>query len=368
MNRKITVIIPNYNYEDFLPKRISSILNQTCKPSEIIFLDDCSEDNSVAVAKNALKDSDIPCKIITNDENHGVFRQWLKGFELAANDLVWIAESDDYAEPDFIEQMNGFFDDGEVALAYCRSKVVNLKGEIIREEEEEKAKFFTDTARWNSQFICSGREEIQNYLSVINTIPNASAVIVNKKRLHLDKFQILHAYRKAGDWLFYILALQSFADNKIAYTPEKLNNYVRHEKSVIQSNYKNPVLYKEVLSIILYIYNHFSIQDDNKKLMFKNLVVWFEWFDFDEESKSLFLQVLDHFSHDEILLETRQVLRTKENEIKGSLERIASLNEKITALQSQINAQTRQINALYNSTSWKITGPLRHFFSLFKKK
>ncbi|WP_321491629.1 glycosyltransferase family 2 protein [uncultured Desulfobacter sp.] len=366
MTHKISVILPNYNYEKFIPQRLSSILNQTCKPSEIIFLDDCSQDNSVGVAKDLLKDSGIPHKIITNTENKGVFNQWLKGIELATNDLVWIAETDDYAQLDFIEKMTVFFDDEKVVLAYCRSEFVNSDGEIITEEKEEKKKFFTKTERWDSQFICSGLEEIQNHLSVNNTIPNASAVIVNKKRLNRDKLQVLHDYRKAGDWLFYILALQSFQDNKIAYTPDKLNNYVRHEKSVMQSNHKNPVLFKEVLSIVLYIYDNFSIQESNKRLMFKNLFVWLEWFDLNDELKSYLLKILHHFSPDEILLATQQILRMKEDEINGFQARIASLAVETAAMDEKIAALTAQINALHNSTSWKLTGPLRKIISLFR--
>ncbi len=367
MAHKISVILPNYNYEEFLPKRVASILNQTCKPSEIIFLDDCSQDNSVVVAKRLLKNSAIPHRIITNTENKGVFNQWLKGIELAANDLVWIAETDDYAELDFIEKMNVLFDDEKVVLAYCKSELVNPEGQIIREEKEEKKAFFKNTERWDSQFICSGQEEIQNYLCVINTIPNASAVIVNKKRLNRDKLQVLYDYRKAGDWLFYILALQSFQDNKIAYTPEKLNNYVRHEKSVIQSNHKNPVLFKEVLSIVLYIYDNFSIQDSHKRLMFKNLFAWLEWFDLDDELKLYFLKVLYHFSQDEILLATQQILRMKQDDMNASQARIASLAAETAAMGKEIAALTAQIRALHNSTSWKITGPLRKMISLFKK-
>ena len=48
---KIGIIIPNYNYEHTIEKCLTSILNQTYKNFEIIFVDDMSTDNSVEIAK-----------------------------------------------------------------------------------------------------------------------------------------------------------------------------------------------------------------------------------------------------------------------------------------------------------------------------
>lgn len=54
-NFKLGIIIPNYNYENTLEKCFNSVLNQTYKNYEIVFVDDVSTDNSVKVAKSILK-------------------------------------------------------------------------------------------------------------------------------------------------------------------------------------------------------------------------------------------------------------------------------------------------------------------------
>lgn len=51
---KFAVIVPNRNYAECIEKCLTSILNQTYKKFEIIFIDDCSTDDSVAVAKRLL--------------------------------------------------------------------------------------------------------------------------------------------------------------------------------------------------------------------------------------------------------------------------------------------------------------------------
>lgn len=58
---KIGIIIPNYNYAHTIKKCLNSILNQTYKNYEIIFVDDVSTDNSIEIAKKLLKK---PHKII----------------------------------------------------------------------------------------------------------------------------------------------------------------------------------------------------------------------------------------------------------------------------------------------------------------
>ena len=60
-NHKIGIIIPNFNYEHTIEKCLNSILNQTYKNYEIIFIDDMSTDNSVKIAKSMLK---TPHKVI----------------------------------------------------------------------------------------------------------------------------------------------------------------------------------------------------------------------------------------------------------------------------------------------------------------
>lgn len=63
INNKIAIIIPNYNYEHTIEKCLNSILNQTYKNFEIIFVDDCSTDNSLKIAHQIL-DKHENCKIV----------------------------------------------------------------------------------------------------------------------------------------------------------------------------------------------------------------------------------------------------------------------------------------------------------------
>ena len=81
---KVSVVIPNYNYANYIEKRIESIINQTYPIYELIILDDCSTDDSVKVIENVVNNlkkvkPDIMVKFVKNKKNSGcVFKQWQK--------------------------------------------------------------------------------------------------------------------------------------------------------------------------------------------------------------------------------------------------------------------------------------------------
>ena len=114
-NPLVSVIIPNYNHAKFLKERIESVLNQTYKNFEIIILDDKSTDDSVGIIKQ-YADNNYVKHILINEKNSGSpFRQWLKGFELAKGELIWIAESDDSCENSFLYTLVSEFRQNELS-------------------------------------------------------------------------------------------------------------------------------------------------------------------------------------------------------------------------------------------------------------
>ena len=90
---KFSVIIPNYNYSVWLEKCISSVLNQTYKNYEIIFVDDMSTDNSVEIAKKLLRKEDKLIQLKTKRLNGGARNE---GIIEANSDYIVFLDSDDW--------------------------------------------------------------------------------------------------------------------------------------------------------------------------------------------------------------------------------------------------------------------------------
>ena len=101
---KVSVIVPNYNYANFLEQRLNSIVQQTFRDFEIIFLDDASSDASVALVQE--KFSTVIGTMDINPVNTGnPFVQWNRGVRQSRGKYIWIAEADDFCNPTFLEKM-----------------------------------------------------------------------------------------------------------------------------------------------------------------------------------------------------------------------------------------------------------------------
>ncbi|MBU3585179.1 glycoside hydrolase family 99-like domain-containing protein, partial [Polynucleobacter sp. AM-26B4] len=262
---RLSVVIPNYNYEKHLIKRIESVVNQNYPIYEILFLDDCSVDGSLCLAANLLNKSNIDYKIIKNEKNSGsAFLQWKKGCELSSGDYIWIAEADDFSDENFINTVIQPFENKEVNLCYCESKQVDDNDNIIAENYIDYVSDI-DPNNWKKSYIRDGIFEIENYLAVKNTIPNVSAVIF-KGQIIRDILETeidnIKKYRVAGDWYVYTKVLSK---GKIAFIADTLNSHRRHQSGLTISNF-NESLLLEIMSMQKYIMEKFTVSKEKIKI------------------------------------------------------------------------------------------------------
>jgi glycosyltransferase involved in cell wall biosynthesis len=223
---KVSVIVPNYNHARYLRKRLESVLAQTFQDFELILLDDCSSDNSREVLNSYANLPNV--RIEFNERNSGsTFKQWNKGVRMARGEYVWIAESDDFAEPRFLERLTQVLDeDPEVTFAFCRSWRVTE--ENVRFGHADFYFQQLEADRWGKDFIADGWEECRRSFVICAPVPNASAVLLRKA--------VYEKIGGAGDRLHlcsdYQLWVRMALQGKVAYVGEELNSYRSHENNV----------------------------------------------------------------------------------------------------------------------------------------
>ena len=248
--KKVSAIIPNYNYANYIIERIDSILMQTYPIYELIILDDCSKDNSVEVINKKIEKikeeyPELKVSFIVNEVNSGgcVFKQWKKGFDIATGDFIWIAEADDSAENNFVEELIKPFDDEDVVLSYCESARIDGENNLITLSSYDLYDMCR-TGEWKKSYIWSGDEENIYHLSVTNTILNVSSVMWRKAD-YSEVFEKAGDFRVAGDWYIYYNILRG---KKISWNAKPLNYYRKHGSSV-STDVKAKIEFDEICKI-----------------------------------------------------------------------------------------------------------------------
>lgn len=244
---KLSIIIPSYNHERFLFDRLESIFNQTYKNWEAIIIDDGSTDNSVEIINQYLRcNPDFKVKnFIVNEFNSGSgYKSWKKGIELAASEYIWIAETDDYSEPNFLEESIGALENyRNVPLVFCSSNYV----------DENNCFLYDSGNRTLPLGISEGlggtvkNEVILKGFPFNSFITNGSSVVFRKPAIVMpdELFQNL----QMSDLFLWTWLIQK---QNVIFLNKKHNNFRRHKDSTTTKIwlYQRGMLYKEYVNYL----------------------------------------------------------------------------------------------------------------------
>jgi glycosyltransferase involved in cell wall biosynthesis len=275
---KVSIIVPNYNHAKYLPERIDSILGQTFKDFELILMDDHSSDNSKQVLESYKSYPFV--KLLFNDANSGSsFKQWNKGAKAATGEYIWIAESDDKADKDFLSTLVPVLDsDKTTSMVYTQSYDIDEEGKI-RGIWEYHTKDFDDNI-WANDFTMEGDEMIKKYMVYHNCLPNASGVLFRRDRME-EIGRADESFKLNGDWDFWIRMMMG---TKVTFIHKPLNYFRTHAVSVRSESRKIGTGVYEYSRVLNFVFDKvpFTAQEKNALLKrFYNKVKWspefYEW-------------------------------------------------------------------------------------------
>jgi glycosyltransferase involved in cell wall biosynthesis len=231
----ISVVVPNYNYAEHMPKRLSSIFLQTQPVKEILVFDDCSTDDSLTVIPAVAKEWGRHIRLLPNQRNSGsVFKQWRKAADAASGEFLWIAEADDLCAPHFLAEVVSLMrNDRSVKFSFSDSSTIDAKGAPMWSSYKSYYASVASNAL-SRTVIFEGEDFARRFLSVKNLILNVSAVLWRREAL-LEAMNSCEAdlrnYKMAGDWRLYLQALSGIGA-RVGYCAEPLNTHRRHGQSV----------------------------------------------------------------------------------------------------------------------------------------
>lgn len=268
---KVSVIVPNYNHAQYLQKRIDSILDQTYIDFELIILDDASSDHSREVINQYQHHPKVKHVVFNTVNSGSTFVQWKKGLDIASGSYVWIAESDDFAKPTFLEKLVEILDQySYVTVAFCSSNWVDANDEIILYPTQSE------------QLLHEGKELVRKEFVKGNVIPNASMAVFRKSATSNVNFEDLSKFKYCGDWLFWVLLI--YPAKAFQYN-EALNFYRRHNQSVSSTVEKQGLFFIEGLSVLTQIKNRVALS--KKELVHLSKTWGYKLFEFSRSNSRI---------------------------------------------------------------------------------
>ncbi len=125
-----SVVIPLYNKENFISQTLTSVLNQSFSDFEVVIVNDCSTDNSVAIV-NQFKDPRI--RLIHHQKNSGLSASRNTGIKNSVANYIAFLDADDLWKVDFLKTIHFLIQEYPEADFFGTKYEVNLDGKKVIE-------------------------------------------------------------------------------------------------------------------------------------------------------------------------------------------------------------------------------------------
>ena len=214
--RKVSIIIPVYNSEKYIERCISSLTGQTYRDIEIICVDDGSADRSgVILDELAKKDGRI---VVLHETNGGSSAARNKGLDIASGEYIAFVDSDDHAEPEYIEVLCRNMTD-DVDMVSAQANFYDESGnEIFMTEPSIDAKMTYEDPR---NFMGRNR-----HMWVWGALFRRS--LIGDLRFNVS-------YHMGEDTIFYFTCLRKA--RAVRHISERLYNYSVFEQSACHGDF-----------------------------------------------------------------------------------------------------------------------------------
>lgn len=136
----ISIIISAYNESNVIQRRVDNIASSSYPKEryEIIFIDDCSDDNTFLITEKALADAEMSFKILRNEERCGTNRSYNRGMKIASYDIIVTTDADVFFEKDALKNLVSRLISDDAFAAVCSDMFPLRSSEIHRTGKYEQ--------------------------------------------------------------------------------------------------------------------------------------------------------------------------------------------------------------------------------------
>lgn len=220
MTDLISIIVPVYKVEQYLPRCIASLVGQTYKNIEIILVDDGSPDKCGEICDEYAK-KDKRIKVI-HKANGGLSSARNAGLDIAIGKYICFVDSDDYLMENYIERLHKSITENNADIAQCEF-IETSDDEVVLTKEN-----FVETVFNGEEMI----GKIYDYYGIYVSTIVVWTKIYKKELFENIRFPIgrIHEDEATTYKLFY-------KAKKVAVTNEKLYCYFKADGSITRSGF-----------------------------------------------------------------------------------------------------------------------------------
>lgn len=221
---KLSIIVPCYKVEKYLPRCLDSLVNQTLKDIEIICINDGSPDNCLTILKDYQKRYQDKIVII-DKKNEGVWKGRKDGIKKATGEYIGFIDSDDYVSLDFAKKLYDAAKKNKSDIAVCGFDRIDLETEKLYSRE--------------MCYPTSKKIDMNKNPEDILMINGAPWNKIYKAEILKNMHDLEHPPKILDDMMFLLLTYLN--TNKITFIPDSLIYYMVRTDSIINTIKKEQV-------------------------------------------------------------------------------------------------------------------------------
>ena len=330
-NPLVSMIVVSYNQRRFVLETLESVKAQTYKATQLIILDDCSTDDSVALIEQWLRENNIDCTFIRHHKNQGICKSLNDALAVAKGKYVSIVASDDVWLPDKIARQVDIMASQPDQVGVLYSDAFHM------DENGNTFPGLLIATYWKLPEMPQG--QVLDVLVQGNFIPALTTII---RRSCYDEVGLYDENLPWEDWDMWMRIARHYS---FVYSPTPSAKYRIHEKSLSRSDPAR--MLKELVKVGLKQFSLEDLTEDQKTTLSETLLNW---------SAELYRQ--EDAESDDILL---AVWRATGNKRAARVYLVAKFGFPIQRWQRQVG---EAIRARIWHPVLNVTRPVRHALGL----
>lgn len=241
--KRLSIIIPFYNVEQYIAQCLDSVYHQDIPEEEyeVICVDDCSPDNSIAIVEEYAKKHDN-LVIVRNQYNRKLGGARNAGMEVAKGDYVWFIDSDDFIKENCLTKLLSVAENEDLDMLHFN--YANYPNIVITDHRPDTEvmtgvdMFFSPQFKWYHDLVTAWRKLYKRQFLIDNKIQFAEHIMFEDNDYAIIAFAMAKRVKHISSFV-YLYRNNPDSITRVKYTSEHIGYWLdlAHRLRVIEETF-----------------------------------------------------------------------------------------------------------------------------------